>query len=168
VEKLNLKISGMTCAACSARIEKVLSKTDGLEHVSVNLATEKAALDYDPSKVSLQDVIDKIIKTGYGAEVILKSTITDEDKAKKEKAAADLWNRFRISAIFAVPLLYFAMGPMIPGIQLPIPGWMDPMHQPLTYALVLLGLTIPIVIAGYRFYIVGFRAIWMRSPKWTL
>jgi len=165
VEKLNLKISGMTCAACSARIEKVLSKTDGLEHVSVNLATEKAALDYDPSKVSLQDVIDKIIKTGYGAEVILKSTITDEDKAKKEKAAADLWNRFRISAIFAVPLLYFAMGPMIPGIQLPIPGWMDPMHQPLTYALVLLGLTIPIVIAGYRFYIVGFRAIWMRSPN---
>lgn len=165
MEKLNLKISGMTCAACSARIEKVLSKTDGLEHVSVNLATEKAALDYDPSKVSLQDVIDKIIKTGYGAEVILKSTITDEDKAKKEKAAADLWNRFRISAIFAVPLLYFAMGPMIPGIQLPIPGWMDPMHQPLTYALVLLGLTIPIVIAGYRFYIVGFRAIWMRSPN---
>lgn len=165
MEKLNLKISGMTCAACSARIEKVLSKTDGLEHVSVNLATEKAALDYDPSKVSPQDVIDKIIKTGYGAEVILKSTITDEDKAKKEKAAADLWNRFRISAIFAVPLLYFAMGPMIPGIQLPIPGWMDPMHQPLTYALVLLGLTIPIVIAGYRFYIVGFRAIWMRSPN---
>ena len=165
MEKLNLKISGMTCAACSARIEKVLSKTDGLEHVSVNLATEKAALEYDPSKVSPQDVIDKIIKTGYGAEVILKSTITDEDKAKKEKAAADLWNRFRISAIFAVPLLYFAMGPMIPGIQLPIPGWMDPMHQPLTYALVLLGLTIPIVIAGYRFYIVGFRAIWMRSPN---
>jgi Cu+-exporting ATPase len=165
VEKLNLKINGMTCAACSARIEKVLSKTDGLEHVSVNLATEKAALEYDPSKVSPQDVIDKIIKTGYGAEVIRKSTITDEDKAKKEKAAADLWNRFRISAIFAVPLLYFAMGPMIPGIQLPIPGWMDPMHQPLTYALVLLGLTIPIVIAGYRFYIVGFRAIWMRSPN---
>lgn len=165
MEKLNLKISGMTCAACSARIEKVLSKTDGLEHVSVNLATEKAALEYDPSKVSPQDVIDKIIKTGYGAEVILKSTITDEDKAKKEKAAADLWNRFRISAIFAVPLLYFAMGPMIPGIQVPIPGWMDPMHQPLTYALVLLGLTIPIVIAGYRFYIVGFRAIWMRSPN---
>ncbi len=165
MEKLNLKINGMTCAACSARIEKVLSKTDGLEHVSVNLATEKAALEYDPSKVSPQDVIDKIIKTGYGAEVIRKSTITDEDKAKKEKAAADLWNRFRISAIFAVPLLYFAMGPMIPGIQLPIPGWMDPMHQPLTYALVLLGLTIPIVIAGYRFYIVGFRAIWMRSPN---
>ena len=165
MEKLNLKISGMTCAACSARIEKVLSKTDGLEHVSVNLATEKAALEYDPSKVSPQDVIDKILKTGYGAEVILKSTITDEDKAKKEKAAADLWNRFRISAIFAVPLLYFAMGPMIPGIQLPIPGWMDPMHQPLTYALILLGLTIPIVIAGYRFYIVGFRAIWMRSPN---
>ena len=165
MEKLNLKISGMTCAACSARIEKVLSKTDGLEHVSVNLATEKAALEYDPSKVSPQDIIDKIIKTGYGAEVILKNIITDEDKAKKEKAAADLWNRFRISAIFAVPLLYFAMGPMIPGIRLPIPGWMDPMHQPLTYALVLLGLTIPIVIAGYRFYIVGFRAIWMRSPN---
>ena len=165
MEKLNLKISGMTCAACSARIEKVLSKTDGLEHVSVNLATEKAALEYDPSKVSPQDIIDKIIKTGYGAEVILKNIITDEDKEKKEKAAADLWNRFRISAIFAVPLLYFAMGPMIPGIRLPIPGWMDPMHQPLTYALVLLGLTIPIVIAGYRFYIVGFRAIWMRSPN---
>ena len=165
MEKLNLKISGMTCAACSARIEKVLSKTDGLEHVSVNLATEKAALEYDPAKVSPQDIIDKIIKTGYGAEVILKNIITDEDKAKKEKAAADLWNRFRISAIFAVPLLYFAMGPMIPGIRLPIPGWMDPMHQPLTYALVLLALTIPIVIAGYRFYIVGFRAIWMRSPN---
>ena len=63
MEKLNLKISGMTCAACSARIEKVLSKTDGLEHVSVNLATEKAALEYDPSKVSPQDIIDKIIKT---------------------------------------------------------------------------------------------------------
>lgn len=64
----NYKVSGMTCASCSSRVEKVLNKMDGIEGATVNLATEKANIKYDKSKISSEDIINKIEKAGYGAE----------------------------------------------------------------------------------------------------
>lgn len=64
-EKTTIKIKGMTCSACSRAVERSLGKMDGVSEVSVNLATEKAAIKYDPEKVSLEEIKDRIKKAGY-------------------------------------------------------------------------------------------------------
>ncbi|MDD3170027.1 MAG: copper-translocating P-type ATPase, partial [Eubacteriales bacterium] len=76
-----------------------------------------------------------------------------------------LWTKFTVSAVVAVPLLYFAMGPMIWWLRFPIPSILDPMQFPLNYSILQILLTIPIVIAGSRFYTVGYKAILNRSPN---
>ncbi len=160
-----LKISGMTCAACSARIERVVGKIDGVEAVSVNLATERLTCELDSSKTDMDAVRKAIEKAGYGWSEIPAQRAVDEDKLKKEREIKILWTKFIIAAVFTIPLLYIAMGHMIPGVELPIPKKIHPMHFPFNFALTQILLVIPILIAGYRFYIVGFRAIWMRSPN---
>ncbi|MEL7656075.1 MAG: heavy metal translocating P-type ATPase, partial [Bacillota bacterium] len=165
MNKDTLKITGMTCAACAARIEKVVGKMEGIDEISVNLATEKAMISYEPDKLSVADIKDKIEKAGYGAVEIKEKKLVDEDKLRKEKEIRTLWTKFTISAIFAVPLLYFAMGSMIWWLPFPIPMLLDPMQFPLNYSILQIILTIPIVAAGYRFYTVGYKAIINRSPN---
>ncbi len=165
MKKETLKITGMTCAACAARIEKVVGKMEGVDRISVNLATEKAAVSYDPEKTDLDAIKEKIGKTGYSAIEYKEKKIVDEDRLQKEKEIKILWTKFIISAVFAVPLLYFAMAPMIPRLSLPIPALFDPMHYPLNYSIMQIVLTLPIIIAGYKFYTVGYKAIIQRSPN---
>lgn len=160
-----LKINGMTCAACAARIEKVVGKMDGVEEISVNLATEKATVSFDADKTALNEIKDRIEKAGYGAEEIKETKRVDEDKLQKEKEIRTLWTKFTVSAIFAIPLLYFAMGSMLMWLRFPIPSFVDPMMVPMNYAIMQILLTIPIVIAGYRFYTVGYKAMINRSPN---
>lgn len=165
MKKETLKITGMTCAACAARIEKVVGKMDGVEGISVNLATEKATVTFDTTKTDLAVIKEKIEKTGYGALDIVEKKVVDEDKLRKEKEIKVLWTKFIVSMVFAVPLLYFAMGSMISWLHFPIPTLLNPMQYPLNYALMQSVLTIPIIIAGYRFYTVGYKAIINRSPN---
>jgi Cu+-exporting ATPase len=165
MNKETLKITGMTCVACAARIEKVVGKMDGINEISVNLATEKATVSYDPAKTGLSEIKEKIEKAGYGAVEIQEKKLVDEDKLRKEKEIRTLWTKFTVSAIFAVPLLYFAMGSMISWLRFPIPSYVDPMQFPLNYSILQILLTTPIVIAGYRFYTVGYKAIINRSPN---
>lgn len=160
-----LKITGMHCAACSARVEKVVGKMEGVEKVSVNLATEKATVFFDPDTVSLSSIVEKIEKTGYVAVSFTEMTVVDEDKLRKEKEIQALWDKFIVSAFFAIPLLYIAMGPMIWWLNFPIPSFLAPMQYPLNYAIVQIALTLPILIAGRNFYTDGFRAIINRSPN---
>lgn len=165
MSKDTLKITGMTCAACAARIEKVVGKMEGVDAISVNLATEKATVSYDPGKTDLPAIKDRIEKAGYGAAEIAEKKLVDEDKLQKEKEIRILWTKFIVSAVFAVPLLYFAMGSMIKAFMLPIPDFLDPMMYPVNYSILQISLTIPIVIAGYRFYTVGYKAILSKSPN---
>ena len=160
-----IPIAGMTCAACAKAIERALGKLEGVESISVNLATEKAAVKYLPEKVRLSEIKQAINKAGYQALEIENKNTVDEDKLRKEKEIKTLWTKFIISAIFSIPLLYIAMGPMVTWWNFPVPGWMEPMQYPLTYALIELLLTIPVVIAGYRFYTVGYKSLWRRSPN---
>lgn len=76
-----------------------------------------------------------------------------------------MWRRFILSALFTVPLLYIAMGPMISWLAWPVPKWMDPMDYPLIYGLISLALSVPVVAIGHRFYTVGFRALAHRAPN---
>ncbi len=160
-----LKIIGMTCAACASRIEKVVGKIDGVKSVSVNLATERLTCELDNSKTNMAAVRAAVEKAGYKwAEIAAKSSV-DEDKLRKEKEIKTLWTKFTIAAIFTVPLLYIAMGTMLSWINAPVPKVIEPMGYPLNFALVQILLVIPILIAGHRFYFVGFRALWLRSPN---
>src|SRR5665648_276545 len=100
MNKETLKITGMTCASCSARIEKVVSKMEGVEQISVNLATEKATILYDSKLTDISSIKSRIEKTGYGALDIQAKKIVDEDKIGKEKEINTLCIKFMISAFF--------------------------------------------------------------------
>lgn len=159
-----LPIGGMTCAACSARIERALNKTEGVLHASVNLATERAAVEYDPATIRLSGIKEAIQKTGYTV-LSLESGGGDRDKERKEKEIRTLRTKFIVSAVFGLPLLYIAMAPMLPWFAMPLPAFLAPDQHPLTYALVQLVLVVPIIVAGYRFYTVGYRALFSGSPN---
>ena len=162
---ITIPIGGMTCAACAARIEKALNRMEGVESVSVNYATEKAAVAYDPNKLRASAIRETIEKIGYKALIASKENAVDEDKARKKKAIEILWMKFIISVVLCLPLFYIAMAPMINFVNLPLPHSLDMMSYPLTAALLQLALTIPIVAVGYKFYTVGFKALWNRSPN---
>ena len=162
---VTIPIGGMTCAACSQRIEKSLNKLDGVITASVNLAAEKAQVKYNPAVVRISQIKALIAKLGYTPLENEGKNAVDEDRQRKELAIRRLWTKFIVSAAFSLPLLYLAMGSMIWWLPFPIPAFLNPMQFPLNYALVQIALVIPAIIAGYRFYVVGFRAIWQRSPN---
>jgi len=163
--QVHIPIEGMTCAACAARIEKNLAKLPGVEQASVNYAAERADVTFDPALVRLSELRQAIEKLGY-KPLQADQPLTDQDAARKEAEIKGMWRRFRIAALFAAPLLYIAMAPMIPGLPGGgVPSFLHPDHHPLVFALVQLFLVIPVVVVGRRFYTVGFRALIQRSPN---
>ena len=165
MENKTLSIQGMTCAACSARVERVVGKLPGIEQASVNLASEKLFIEYDPQKVRISDIKNAIEKAGYKVREASKTDTTDEDRKRKQREFEVLRTKLIISAIFSVPLLYIAMAPMIGFANLPFPSGLDPIYYPLNYALTQLLLVIPVICVGYKFYTVGFKALLQRSPN---
>lgn len=165
MKKEILNIGDMTCVACANRIEKILQKINGIENVSVNFASEKATVIYNPNIVELSEIKKTIEAIGYKVVGINKTDIVDEDKLRKEKEIKTLLIKFIISAMFSLPLLYIAMVPMISFIKLPFPSSLDPMQYPLIYAVVELILVIPVIAAGYKFYTVGYKALINKSPN---
>jgi P-type Cu+ transporter len=161
---VTIPIGGMTCAACAQRVEKAIAKLEGVTNVSVNLATEKATVEYNSQVIRLSAIKQCIEKTGYKALEIDKNTV-DEDKIRKAKEIKTLWIKFIISSAFGLPLLYFAMVPMVSWWPFPIPSALNPMLYPLRFALLQISLVTPIIIAGYKFYTVGFKALIQRSPN---
>jgi len=163
METETFKISGMTCAACSARIERKLSKLNGITSAGVNLAVEKATVAYDKTIITEAEIIHTIESIGYGAKPFAEVNREEEKKKKKIELKIQKW-KFIFSAIFSVPLLYIAMVPMISS-KIPFPALIAPMNYPLRYALLELSLCIPVVLAGYKFYTIGFQNLIKRSPN---
>ena len=162
---VTIPIGGMTCAACSQRVEKAIKKLDGVFSVSVNLATEKATVTYDPRRVRVSAIKQVIEKAGYQALQINKANTADEDRARKQKEIRTMWTKFIVAAVFSVPLLYIAMAPMITFVRLPFPKFLDPMQYPLIYGLLELLLVLPVIGVGYKFYTIGFKALVQKSPN---
>jgi Cu+-exporting ATPase len=153
-------IKGMTCAACVARVEKVASKEKGVSTAVVNLISEKLTIDYTVGEFLLESLKQNIKSSGY--ELIEKVQTHDDDQKRKTKEIHILLIKFIISAVFAIPLLYLAMGPMI---KLPVPMFLNPMESPIAYGYAQIILVIPIIAVGYKFYINGFKAIFKLSPN---
>ncbi len=157
------QITGMTCAACSARIEKKMTKTAGVQYAAVNLAAERMTIAYNDSQLSEADIISTVEKLGYGAkrfEEVSEESVQDD----KSRTFRRLRAKFIFAAVFALPLLYIAMAPMI-SEHLPMPAFLDMMENPAAYALTELFLCLPVIAAGYRFYLVGFKTLFQRSPN---
>jgi len=164
---ITIPVIGMHCAACARRIEKALSALDGVTSASVNFATEKAAVTYDPQTVRQSGIRAAIEKEGFKALTMAssKTAADDEEKARKQKEIRILKTKFIISAVFAAPLLYISMAPMITVVKLPTIAILDHMRYPLIHGVVELLLVIPVICVGYKFYTVGFRLLWKRSPN---
>ncbi|MDR0500370.1 MAG: heavy metal translocating P-type ATPase [Coriobacteriales bacterium] len=161
-----IAVEGMTCAACARRIERVLGKLEGVSEVAVNYATEKATVVYEPQSVRLTTIRDAIDKAGYKAIRPDQANSVEEQRKRKEKAIKTMWVKFIVSACFALPLLYIAMVPMLTfWVQLPYPQFLIPMQNPLPYAILELLLVAPCVGVGYRFYVVGIKALLNKSPN---
>ncbi len=156
-----IPIGGMSCAACAARIEKAVAKVPGVSSVSVNYAAEKAFVRYGQA-TRLSEIKQAITKAGYTPLAADAGARVDEHRKEKEREIAVLWTKFAVSAFFSLPLLYVAMGAML---GFPLPVFIAPMDYPLRYALLEIALVLPVIAAGYRFYVVGFGAIARLSPN---
>ena len=164
MDKQVFNVEGMSCASCVQRVEKIVKGFDGVAEASVNLATERVAVTFDPKAVQLSLIKDAINKSGYSVVEANETDTPDFDKTKRE--IKTLWTKFIISAVFTLPLLYIAMAPMIKFINLPLCGELHHMmiNEPFVYALLQLTLVIPVIGIGYKFYTVGYRSLWQRSP----
>ncbi|HGA1329349.1 TPA: heavy metal translocating P-type ATPase, partial [Streptococcus suis] len=152
-------ISGMTCASCAMTVEKALGKLEGVEEVTVNLATEKATIRYSRDRQNLASLERVVEQAGY--QLIRPEEVeeaADKGPSKEEK----LWHRFVWSAAFTLPLLYIAMGPMLPWGGLPLPALL---HQPLVYAISQVILLIPILYIGRSFFQKGFKTLLQGHPN---
>ncbi len=160
-----IPVEGMTCASCVAHIEKAVGKLEGVAGVTVNLATEKADVTYDPARVRLSGIKKAITDAGYTPREVDATDAVDHDAERKEREIRVMWTRFIVAASASVPLLYLALVHMIPGARIPLPGFLDPLRFPLSYAIAQIILVIPAIIAGSKFYKVGLKALWHRAPN---
>lgn len=153
-KKLDFMVEGMTCAACSKSAERSLKKTEGVVSATVNIATEKASVEYDPEITNIDDLRKSIEKVGF--HMIL------EDEEDELEGNDNMLRRFIVAIVFATLVFIVSMGPMI---GLALPEFISPHHNPKNYAIVELILTIPVLIAGRNFYINGFKSIFNKSPN---
>jgi len=155
IKEVNIYVEGMTCAACVASVEKAVKKVSGVQSVNVNLATKKANITYDDTVTNLNIINQAIKNAGYIPKKI------DANINLKENGKV-LLIKFIIAVIFAIPLFYIAMGGMF---NWPLPNFLNPDNHPLTYSIVQAILTIPIVIAGYKFYTIGYKRLFKLDPN---
>jgi len=156
-----LAIRGMSCAACARSAERAVARLGGISAAGVNFSTEKLTVRFDPATVTLRDIQGAVAKAGYRAVAEAPSR-PDAHREAKQRDIRVLTLKSILAAVFALPLFYLAMGSML---GLPIPSFLDPMVFPRRAALIQLALTLPILAAGYRFYVVGFAGLFRLRPN---
>ncbi len=163
-------VKGMTCAACSAGIQKTVGKMAGVKSANVSLMGECMTVDYDESTVTDREIADAVIALGYGAEAFENG----EERAEVAKVAAErhantfgeeakkLKRRFLLSLCFLLPLMYFTMAHMFGA---PLPFFWDPHESAGNFALMQLLLTAPVLFINFAFFKSGVRALLKRVPN---
>ena len=160
-------IQGMTCAACSARVQKAAAAVAGVSAAEVNLLKNSMELDYDGTDATASAVCAAVERAGYGATRRVASAGPARQAAgapgvAAAKAARERLVQLVVSLAFSAPLFYIAMGPMLGWPE--IPG-LDGMGNMMASALTQLLLCAPILFVNRRYFIVGFRTLWHRSPN---
>ena len=150
-------ITGMTCAACAAHVEKAANNVPGVENAAVNLMLGTLVCDHGP-EVDSSAIVAAVTAAGYGAAP--ESEARRDIRKEQDAAAKAMGKRLLWSVVCLVPLFYLSMGHMM---GLPVPAFMH--HQPLLAAFVLLALTVPILILNRSYFTVGFSRLFQGSPN---
>ena len=157
-EKFN--VTGMTCSACSAHVEKSVKKLNGVKSVNVNLLQNNMHVDFDETAVSVDDIINAVVSGGYGASVAGKKQEKKDTKIDNE--ISNMKFRLIVSLVCLVPLMYISMGHMW--------GWpfLSVFHgaeNGITFALTQMLLTLPIMYVNRKYYITGFKTLFHGAPN---
>lgn len=157
-EKFN--VTGMTCSACSAHVEKSVKKLNGVKSVNVNLLQNNMHVDFDETAVSVDDIINAVVSGGYGASVAGKEQEKKDNKIDNE--ISNMKFRLIVSLVCLVPLMYISMGHMW--------GWpfLSVFHgaeNGITFALTQMLLTLPIMYVNRKYYITGFKTLFHGAPN---
>ena len=147
----DLSIGGMHCAACSAAIERSVSKLEGVSLIEVNLLTNSAHVEYDAKKIKLAEIIQRIEKSGFQA--VLK------EKAKQPIEKEKHNDQIYITLILAMILLYIGMSHMLGNITLPLPDFIHYDTHPFSFAFIQFILATAILVLGRRFFTRGMKAL---------
>ena len=160
--KQKFDVTGMTCSACSAHVEKSVSKLEGVQCVNVNLLQNSMVVEYDDNALGTTDIIHAVESGGYGASV---QGETKTQEAPKNVAAEEMHHmkrRLIASFCFLIPLFYISMGHMMGA---PLPAILLGDENVMIFALTQLFLTIPVLIINKKYYVVGFKALWNKAPN---
>ena len=158
--ELKFVVTGMTCAACSARVEKVVRNVPGVEKAEVNLLA--GTMVVQATEETAAAIIQAVTDAGYGATLKGDKAIPKSDKSEQNAAEKAMLLRIIVSGAFLVILMYFTMGHMV-GLQMP--QWYHGPENALTAALVQFLLTLPVVILNRAYFTKGLKALWHRSPN---
>ncbi len=151
-------VTGMTCAACSAHVERAVAQLPGVRSAAVNLMLGRLNASYDENQVTSRQIIDAVIRAGYGAREADERDLTPDKQ--QDEVVRRMGRRLLWSVICLVPLFYISMGHML---GLPVPGVFHENH--LIMALTELALVIPILILNRAYFTVGFSRLFRVSPN---
>ena len=163
-EKYN--VTGMTCAACQARVQKSVSNLTGVQECNVNLLKNSMVVTYDDKNVNSGQIIAAVEKAGYGASLqqakgkSAAQAVSPVDTAKKEYET--MKRRVIWSFVFTIPLFYISMGHMMGW---PLPGFFLGTENSMIYALTLFLLALPVAIINNKYYRMGFKTLFHGSPN---
>ncbi len=162
--KQKFDVTGMTCAACSAHVEKAVCKVAGVDGVNVNLLGNSMVVDYDEGATDADQIIHAVEEAGYGASLpaVKGAAAQPRPASGMEEEAAGMKRRFLTSLIFLAPLFYIAMGHMMGW---PLPAFFHDPGNVFVVALIQFLLTLPIMYINDKYYRVGFKTLWHRSPN---
>ncbi len=164
MKKQKFNVTGMTCSACSAHVEKGVSKVDGVGNVSVNLLSNNMMVSYDEQKTDENAIIKAVEQAGYGASVpgtgakktSAQAPSTQEDELKQMK------HRLIWSIIFTLPLFYISMGHMMGW---PLPAVFHGDASAIVLAFTQFLLVLPVVFVNFKFFRVGFKTLFRGAPN---
>ena len=164
--KQKFDVTGMTCGACVAHVEKAVKKLNGVQDVAVSLMTNSMQVTYDEKILNAAAIETAVANAGYGACPANRNPETREAAASPRRQSPEelnaLKHRLIWSFVFLIPLFYISMGHML---GLPLPAFLTGTENLLSFALTQLLLTIPILIINSKYYKVGFKALWHRAPN---
>lgn len=160
-KEIELEISGISCQVCVNKIEKKVSKLDGVKSIVVNLANSRGKVIYDSEKIKLSEILAVMEKMGYQGKRY-EEELTDKKSQEEQKRLEREFLEFKLAIFFSAIIFYISMGTMV---GLPVPNIISPEVNPLNFALIQLVLAIPVIYIGRRFYIVGIKQLIMRTPS---
>ncbi len=168
--KEKFDVTGMTCSACSSRVEKCVRQLDGSNDVTVNLLTNSMQVEFDQSKLSTEQIISAVTQAGYGASVRQESNAQAQFSTavpvKRENPMVaelkEMRHRLIVSFVFLIPLMYVSMGHMI---GLPLPSFLSGHHNAISFAFTQFLLALPIAYVNRKFYIKGFGTLAHGAPN---